>query len=307
MTDLKSRQFSKPEDLHAMTALLRQLRDAGQQVYPIATDLHEELDDPDARASARLWENRQGELLGFSYVSTWQNLVDAFREDAFTPAVQKEMIDCAVLTVQERNAKSGSTDTLDASILESDTRKRGFLERNGFEQQEETSLLFALRLDETLPQPVLPPGFIIRPMAGETELEGYVTLHRAAFGTENMTLEYRRSIMSAPDYLAELDLVAVAPDGRLAAFCVCQVFPDDSPRAGGVREGWTDPIGTAPDFQRLGLAKALMLAGMHLLKERGIDTVLLGTSSTNVAMQRTAESLGFQKVSNTLWYSRQVG
>ena len=122
-----------------------------------------------------------------------------------------------------------------------------------------------------------------------------------------MTVDYRRSIMNAPDYLPDLDLVAVAPDGRLAAFCVCQVFPDDSPRAGGTREGWTDPIGTAPDFQRMGLAKALMLTGMRLLKERGIDTVLMGTSSTNTAMQHTARSLGFQTVSNTLWYSKQVG
>ena len=85
MAALQSRPFSKPEDLQAMTALLRRLRDAGQVVYPIATDLHEELDDADARASARLWENEQGDLLGFSYVSTWQNLVDAFRDDAFTP------------------------------------------------------------------------------------------------------------------------------------------------------------------------------------------------------------------------------
>jgi ribosomal protein S18 acetylase RimI-like enzyme len=306
MTSLHSRAFSKPEDLQAMTALLRRLRDAGQVVYPIATDLHEELDDPAARASVRLWEDEQGEMLGFCYVSTWQNLVDAFQEAAFSHQVEREMMDCALNTVRERNRTSGKNDKLDASVLESDTFKRVLLERNGFTLQEESSLLLARRLDNFLPQPNLPPGFTIRPMAGDTELEAYVALHRAAFGTENMTLEYRRSIMHAPDYLPELDLVAVAPDGRLAAFCVCQIFPDDSPRAGGTREGWTDPLGTHPDFQRKGLAQALMLAGMHLLKARDVDTVLLGTSSTNIPMQRTAAALGFQKVSNTLWYSRQV-
>lgn len=306
MTDLKSRPFAQPEDLQAMTALLRRLREAGQQVYPIATDLHEELDDADARASVRLWENDEGELFGFSYVSSWQNLVDAFRENAFTPEVEREMISQAVRTVQNRNATSGSTDTLDASTLESDTHRKDFLLRHGFKQQTETSLLMARKLDETLPQPVLAPGFLIRPMAGESELEEYVTLHRAAFGTEHMTLEYRRSIMSAPDYQPDLDLVAIAPDGRLAAFCVCQIFPDDSPRAGGKHEGWTDPIGTAPGFQRQGLAKALMVTGMLLLKARSIDTVLMGTSSTNTAMQHTAESLGFHTVSNTLWFSKTV-
>ena len=106
--------------------------------------------------------------------------------------------------------------------------------------------------------------------------------------------------------IPELDLVAVAPNGDLAAFCVCQIFPDDTPRAGGKKEGWTDPLGTHPAYQRRGLAKALILTGMQLLKDRGIDTALLGTSSTNIAMQRTAESLGFRHVSNTLWYSKIV-
>ncbi len=46
-----------------------------------------------------------------------------------------------------------------------------------------------------------------------------------------MTVEYRQAIMRAPDYIPELDLVVQAPDGDLAAFWICQIFPDDSPRA----------------------------------------------------------------------------
>ena len=164
----------------------------------------------------------------------------------------------------------------------------------------------ARSLDQPTPDPRMPAGFTIRPMLRETEIEAYVSLHRAAFGTENMTVEYRRSIMSAPGYIPELDLIAVAPNGDLAAFCVCQVFPDDLPRAGGQREGWTDPIGTHPDYQRLGLAKALILTGMRLLKERGLDTALLGTESTNIAMQHAAMSVGFHNVSNTFWFCMAV-
>ena len=131
-----------------------------------------------------------------------------------------------------------------------------------------SSILMGRPLDGYIPDPVLPQGFAIRPMAGEAELEAYVTLHRAAFGTGNMTVQYRRTIMSAPDFIPELDLVAVAPNGDLAALCVCQVFADDSPRADGRKEGWTDPVATHPAYQRLGLAKALMLHGMRLLRRR---------------------------------------
>ena len=301
-----SRVYENDNDLQAMVALTQALRANGQAVYPIAADLYEELADPDTQITARLWETPQRQLVGFVYVSRYQNLVDVFDERVFTPALEAEMMAWAVTAVRQRNQRRGEVQTLDASALDSDLRRLEMLTRYGFERQSETSLLMACPLTQPAAEPRLPPGFTIRPMGGEAELEAYVALHRAAFGTGNMSVDYRRTIMSAPDYLPELDLVAVAPNGELAAFCVCQIFPDDTPRAGGQREGWTDPIGTHPAYQRLGLAKALMLAGMRLLQSRGMDTALLGTSSENLPMQRLAEAVGFHKVSNTLWYCKAV-
>lgn len=306
MNLLTSRLYTGAADLQAMIDLTQALRARGQKVAPIAADLYEELADADAQASARLWENEQGALIGFVYVSPWQNLVDVIDEQVMTPALEMEMVAWAVSAMQARNQAKGTSDTLDASALDDDLPRLAFLERYGFQRQSESSILFGCRLDQPIPEPQLPPGFVIRPMGGEAEVEAHVAMHRAAFGTDNMTVAYRRTMMSAPDYLPELDLVAVAPNGDLAAYCMCQIFPDDSPRASGQKEGWTDPVATHPDYQRLGLAKALMLAGMYLLKARGIDTAILGTSSENIAMQRTAEAIGFRRVSTTLFYCRVV-
>ena len=270
--------------------------------------LHRLLDAPDARNIGG--EDRADRLkLGdhaMRHAERGHALVDVFDERVFAPALEAEMMAWAVTAVRQRNQRRGEVLTLDASALDSDLRRLEMLARYGFERQSETSLLMACPLTQPVAEPRLPPGFTIRPMGGEAELEAYVALHRAAFGTGNMSVDYRRTIMSAPDYLPELDLVAVAPNDELAAFCVCQIFPDDTPRAGGQREGWTDPIGTHPAYQRLGLAKALMLAGMRLLQSRGMDTALLGTSSENLPMQRLAEAVGFHKVSNTLWYCKAV-
>ncbi|HSQ17170.1 MAG TPA: GNAT family N-acetyltransferase [Anaerolineales bacterium] len=300
------RSWRGDPDLQKMTELILSLRANGQMVYPIAADLFEELADPDVQVTARLWEDEGGRLVGFAYVNRYQNLVDAFVVEKFTPAIETELIDWVVSAARRRNREIGQSLTLAASALESDLSRLAFLERSGFEYQVESSILMSRSLDQPIPDPQLPPGFIIRPMGGEAEIDAYVALHRAAFGTEIMTVEYRRTIISAPDYIPELDLVAVAPDGDLAAFCVCQIFPDDSPRAGGLKEGWTDPLGTHPAYQRLGLATALLLTGMRLLKARGMDTAILGTSSSNLAMQHTARSVGYQDASNTLWYSKSV-
>ena len=118
-------------------------------------------------------------------------------------------------------------------------------------------------------------------------------------------MEERRAMMSGPDYLPELDLVAVAPDGRLAGFCICGI-PAEENAVTGRSEGYTDPIGVHPDFQKQGLARALMLTGLHLLRERGLAYAMLGTSSENVAMQAAARSAGFQLQSSKVWFSKAV-
>jgi len=306
MSSLNSRVYSTPADLQVMIALIQKLRAGGQRVYPIAADLYEELAEPSAQASARLWENERGEALGFVYVNRYHSMVDVFDAGALTPSVEKEMVDWAVVAAQRLNQERGGGCSLEASTLDDDLPRMAFLERHGFLRQKNSSILLACPIEQPLPQPQLPEGFHIRTMGGEAELEAYVALHRAAFGTENMTVEYRRTIMNVPSYIPELDLVAVAPDGQLAAFCVCQIFPDDAPRAGGTKEGWTDPLGTHPDFRRLGLAKALMQHGMRLLQARGIDTALLGTDSDNTAMQLTAEAAGFHVNSKTLFYCKTI-
>jgi mycothiol synthase len=131
-------------------------------------------------------------------------------------------------------------------------------------------------------------------------VERLVALHRSAFGTSNMSVDQRLAMMRTPRYLRQLDLVAVAPDGEFAAFCVCG-FSDSR-----LQVGYTEPIGTRPDYQGMGLAKAIVSAGLARLKALGARTAGLGTSSENIAMQHLAGTLGFSVVSEKLWFSKPV-
>jgi ribosomal protein S18 acetylase RimI-like enzyme len=151
----------------------------------------------------------------------------------------------------------------------------------------------------------LPAGFTIRHVAGEHEVENLVELHRAAFGTENMTVAYRLAMMRVPDYDPSLDLIAVAPDGRMASFCVGTI-PAQENALNGHKDGWLDPIGTRPEFQRRGLARALLLTGLNLLNQRGMETATTNTWEENLAMRRTAESAGFSVVAKTIWLAKQL-
>jgi ribosomal protein S18 acetylase RimI-like enzyme len=65
-----------------------------------------------------------------------------------------------------------------------------------------------------------------------------------------------------PLYRRDLDLVAQASDGTLAAFAT--VWYDDA-----CRFGYFEPVGVDPAHQRRGLGRALLCAGLHRLRERG--------------------------------------
>ena len=132
-------------------------------------------------------------------------------------------------------------------------------------------------------------------------MEALVALHRAAFGTEHMTVAERLSWMHAQDYDPALDLVAVATDGSLAAYCFCAIHRKDN-RLSGRHDGVTDPLATHPAHQGRGLARALLCAGMARLRARGAERARLGTSSDNRAMQAAAQGVGYRIESERVWF-----
>lgn len=307
MNGIKHRLYSDPADLEAMLDLLVRLR-PGERItdFPSPADLREALSLPAVQQNTRLWLDEQGQLRAFAYVDPYHNLRFELDQSAATPQVEAEIVAWGEACLREVVQTGGDPLTLDGSCREDDQARIAFFERHGFERQPERSLHLERRLDEPLPAPELPPGFAIRPVSGDEEAPALVELHRAAFGSAMMTVAERLAMMRGPDYERELDLVVVAPDGRLAAYCFCWISAEENLRSGR-KMGYTDPLATHPDFQRRGLAQALLLDGMRKLKARGMETAALGTSSTNLAMQAAAQAVGFRVKAVTLWFAKQVG
>jgi ribosomal protein S18 acetylase RimI-like enzyme len=307
---LTSSPYQDESDLQAIIDLLAVSRPASRQSqHPSASSLAEMLSVPAHRAGVRLWRDADGRLAGYALVDVrYCNLYWDIHPGATGLGLVRDSIAWASQYLpQGRRAWGLSTEdlTLDASCRSDDHERIALLESHGFRALPDRSLHLRRRLAEPIPIPQLPPGFSIRPAAGEQEVDALVDLHRAALATENLSVDDRLSWMRTPDYDPNLDLVAVAPDGRLAAYCFCGI--DREGNAGtGRNEGFTDPVATHPDFQRLGLATALLLHGMRLLRDQGVDWAVLGTLNDNIAMQRTAQAVGFQVAWESQWFSRPL-
>jgi mycothiol synthase len=305
MRSITSRNYAGTADLQAMIDLLSTVRPAARITdYPSIVDLREMLGVSDTQANTRLWEDADGRLVSFALLDSGNGLFFEIRSQVSGGDIESQMIAWGVERVQHTVQEHGEPIRLNASCRDDDTARIALLKQHGFAMRDLRSLKMTRSL-ERVPEPQVPAGFNIRHTAGEHEVEALVALHRAAFGTERMTVEYRRAMMREPSYSLELDLVAVAPDGTLAAYCTCSISEEEN-ACTGRNEGYVDTIGTHPRFQRRGLARALLWTELHLLEQRGMQTAVLGTSSENFAMQQLARAAGFRTLETKVWFNKQV-
>lgn len=260
------------------------------------------------RATTRLWLD-DGRLAAFAFINDFNSLrfeIDAGRypgdSQGRSTQLENEIVDWGLSCIRKRNAESGQQNTLEACFSQSHGRQIAMLERNGFTRTGLRTLIYARSLRGPVASHAFPPGFSLRPVAGEREVEALVALHRAAFGTQYMTVEHRLAIMRGPSYQRELDLLAVGPGGVLAAFCICDLIGE----AEAETVGFADVVGTHPDYQKRGLGKAIVTAGLQQLQSRGATAAKLSTSSDNIPMQRLAQSLGFNCELEKFWFSKEV-
>jgi mycothiol synthase len=302
---MNTRPYAGEADLPTVLELLLACRATDRIDYwPPLIDLRQMLRKPlaDLAQQTCLWES-DGVLVGFALLVDGNYLLALVHPNAPEPlGMYQQMILWA--RVQATRLSGGKPAILSTTAREDEAARIALLERAGFARQDWQTLRMVRALDAPLPAPVLPPGFSIRPLAGEPEVEAYVALHQEAFPTSEMTVEERLALMRDSAYLPALDLVVVGPDGALVAFCTCSIGREENERLGR-RDGWIALVGTRPDLRRLGLGRAVLLAGLSQLRTYGMDRAVLGTQSTNDA-RHLYESLGFHVLHRILWYAKDL-
>jgi len=269
--------------------------------YPTVVDLYEILSRTPASSQERieLWEDEHGAIVAYAIVAlNYCNLYFLLH-----PHLQDSEVAAQVLEWgQEQIKGTGTCTALDTPCRDTDQARVALLERYDFKCSDGQTLHMARSLADAIPPPQFPSGFTLRHVEGENEVEAVVALHQDAFGTRNMTRDGRLSIMRNPEYIPELDLLLVAPDGTLAAFCYCTISKEANER----NEGEIAIIGTRSTDKNRGLGRAMLLAGLQRLKQFGIETATLGTSSENTRAQSVFTAAGFRVIYRTLWYSKSV-
>jgi len=110
-------------------------------------------------------------------------------------------------------------------------------------------------------QPALPAGFRFR-TADEAGPEAAVRAHVDAWAPSAYTAQSYDAVRCTAAYRGDLHVLVEAPDGTMASSTI--MWLDTANRTVEF-----EPVGTHPDYRRLGLARAMMLHGMHLARAAG--------------------------------------
>jgi len=259
----------------------------------------------DCPETAALWE-RDGELLAWAVLQAPFWTLDY----ALHPAAPADTL--VALLAWADGAAARLRDTLYgrptwfAAVREGQAERRRVFEAAGYRDQsggEPWSQVIMRRAGEETPPPVaLRPGFAIRPLRGAAEAPAYVALHRAVFGTENMTTDWRAATLRAPGYRPEFDLVATDPDGELAAF----VIGWQQTTADGRTIGMVEPFGVREDARRYGLAWALMFELLRRFDAAGAAEVRVMTDNYRDTAFAFYSGCGFRVIDRVLMLGKEV-
>ncbi len=209
------------------------------------------------------------------------------------PAYHNEELLYKMLDVAEADLPSTKENNLKELIIwvnAADGTHKDVLTRRGYTRSKFKAEHMRRRfLTKPIPDSVPQSGYSVRALGDESELPARSWLSWKVFHPDEPDEKYQgwewyKNVQRVPIYNRDLDIVAVAPDGELAAFCT--VWYDDV-----TRTAVFEPVGTHPNHQKRGLGKAVMSEGLRRAEKLG--ATLATVSSYSDAAHALYGSMGF--------------
>ena len=306
--ELTSRLYETERDLRRMQGLLMEARSRTDDwhythIGELTFHFFMVLCHLNPQEHIRLWHDAEGKLAGYAMLGEgpsfdWQVAPEyewhGIETEAWTWA------ETFLAELRKRDAKQWSGN-LSSGARQDNGRRRVFLAQHGFRYSGEFAEVNMLRiLADPIPEPAPLPGYRIRSIAGTDDAPKRAAAHRQVWQPwtdGNISDEAYVSFMQLPAYQRDLDVIAAAADGAVAAFV----------------NGWIDPlnrigelgsVGVVRAYRRQGLMRAVLLEVLRRMRARGMERACVSTGVVNIPAIRLYTSVGFETMNQYLDYSR---
>jgi ribosomal protein S18 acetylase RimI-like enzyme len=212
-----------------------------------------------------LWESAEGQLAavlhpiekGEAYLHIHPRFRSAELENEMFACAEQHLYGTYPSGEHKHFALADEDDPLRAEVLEA----------RGYTYRDRPVYRWRRDLDGPLPDAKIATGYTIRSMGDAREYQARAWASWRAFHPDEADEgfdggDWYANLQSAPLYRRDLDIVAEAPNGEIAAFST--IFYDDA-----ARSAVCVMVGTAPEHQRRGLGKAVIAEGLRRLQRMG--------------------------------------
>ena len=188
-----------------------------------------------------LWEAGAGEsaLDGWALLSPAWSTFDVFLQPDLRGSPQAEaMLAYAEGRIAGITRQRGGKEISTLWVGEGDDVLIPYLQAHGFSLAESFMVLYERSLEPPPDLPALPAGFCLGHVEGEDLARSRADASHAAFGSNwdrQRYLQRYLDLLRSPVYRPDLDVVSIAPDGRVASFCIAWL--NGINRVGLVRAG----------------------------------------------------------------------
>ncbi|MBZ9688782.1 GNAT family N-acetyltransferase [Clostridium estertheticum] len=210
----------------------------------------------------RLWRSNNGKLVGFC--------ISEYGEEEFHIQVNPNYREVEKDIIQWINNRHAGNRTTFA--LEEDTHRIENLKSAGFHYKCHSKNIYAYDMSRALPKTQLKQGFRVSSLSELKDFDTFFTTKDATFPHAGSSKQRFKTKSQAPGYYYDWNIIIMTPDEQCTSFCT--VWPDWKNKMAEI-----DPVGTHPDFQGKGLAKAMLSNVFSRLKNGGINMVYIDTGA----------------------------
>jgi mycothiol synthase len=152
-----------------------------------------------------------------------------------------------------------------------------------------------------------PSGYTIRSL-GRGEVDQLTDIQNRAFADS-----WGFNPNSRDEIAYRINLSDCSPENIIMAYmgkkpigyCWMRIIPEENPPVDSVK-GEIHMLGVDPDFRKQGIGRNVLLAGLSLLKSKGVTIIELTTDAEDPSALALYESIGFKVYSRSVWYEKRL-
>ncbi|MCE7736091.1 MAG: hypothetical protein GPJ54_14510 [Candidatus Heimdallarchaeota archaeon] len=178
--------------------------------------------------------------------------------------------------------------------------REALVEKMGYINDGHYSNIRMRRVGTEIAEVELPSGFQIRGIHDNSDYEHIAKLIQIVFGHGDwFTADILLDMTKRSFYKKDLDLVVENKEGIIVAFATFRMDLIS-------KITQLEPVGTHPDYRKLGLAKALIFEGLRRSMIYGASLFYIGGAAISPAANKIYESTGFTEVMKEYAWSKEI-